>query len=159
MGHSAGGHLAFWMAGRHHIDLRSEIYQPRSQVPLRGAIALAGAVDLRLTIDLSGYFTFAHDKHEVYALMGGKPQDLQDRYKAGNPGDLLPFQVQQLLIQGTADDQIPSELPSRWAEMSRRQGGQVTVSILPSADHFDVVDPESRAWGTVRDGVRKLISS
>jgi pimeloyl-ACP methyl ester carboxylesterase len=94
----------------------------------------------------------------VYALMGGKPQDLPDRYKAGNPGDLLPFQVPQLLIQGTADDQISPELPTRWAEMSRRQGGQVTVSILPSADHFDVVDPESKAWGTVRDGVRKIIS-
>jgi len=91
--------------------------------------------------------------------MGGKPQDLPDRYKAGNPGDLLPFQVPQVLIQGTADDQIPSELPLRWAEMSRRQGGQVTISILPSADHFDVVDPESRAWGTVREGVWKLISS
>jgi len=63
------------------------------------------------------------------------------------------------LIQGTADDQIPAELPSRWAEMSRRQGGQVTVNILPSADHFDVVDPESRTWVTVRDGVRKLILS
>ncbi len=159
MGHSAGGHLAFWVAGRHHIDLHSEIYQPRPLLPLRGAIALAGAVDLRLTIDLSGYFTFAHDKQEVYALMGGKPQDLPDRYKAGNPGDLLPFQVPQVLIQGTADDQIPSELPLRWAEMSRRQGGQVTISILPSADHFDVVDPESRAWGTVREGVWKLISS
>jgi acetyl esterase/lipase len=159
MGHSAGGHLAFWVAGRHHIDLHSEIYQPRPQVPLRGAIALAGAVDLRLTIDLSGYFTFAHDKQEVYALMGGKPGDLADRYQAGNPGDLLPFQVPQLLIQGTADDQIPAELPSRWAEMSRRQGNQVTVSILPSADHFDVVDPESKAWGTVRDGVRKLLAS
>lgn len=158
MGHSAGGHLAFWVAGRHHIETQSEIYQPRPQVPLRGAIALAGAVDLRLTIDLSGYYSFAHDKQEVYALMGGKPGDLPERYKAGNPGDLLPFQVPQLLIQGTADDQIPAELPSRWAEMSRRRGGQVTVSILPSADHFDVVDPESKAWGTVRDGVRKIFS-
>ena len=35
MGHSAGGHLAFWVAGRHHIDLGSEIYQPRPQVALR----------------------------------------------------------------------------------------------------------------------------
>jgi acetyl esterase/lipase len=159
MGHSAGGQLAFWVAGRHHIDPHSEIYQPRPQVPLRGVIALAGAVDLRLTIDLSGYFSFAHDKQEVYALMGGTPQDLADRYKAGNPGDLLPFQIPQLLIQGTADDQIPPELPSRWAEMSRRLRNVATVSMIPSADHFDVVDPESRAWATVREGVLKMIST
>jgi acetyl esterase/lipase len=156
MGHSAGGHLAFWLAGRHHIDPHSAIYAPRPQVPLRGVIALAGAVDLRLTIDLSGYFTYAHDKRETYNLMGGRPADLPDRYKAGNPGDLLPFHVPQVLIQGTADDQIPPELPSRWTEMSRRLGDNATVSMIPSANHFDVVDPESVAWGTVRDSVRKM---
>jgi pimeloyl-ACP methyl ester carboxylesterase len=159
MGHSAGGHLAFWLAGRHHIDTHSEIYQPRPQVPLHGAIALAGAVDLRLTIDLSGYFTFAHDKREVYALMGGRPQDLPERYQAGNPGDLLPFHVPQFLVQGTADGQIPPELPSRWAEMSRRLGETATVQIIPGADHFDVVDPESHAWEAVRKALRKIVFS
>ena len=159
MGHSAGGHLAFWVAGRHHIDPGSEIYQPRPQVPLHGAISLAGAVDLRLTIDLSGYFTFAHDKHEVYALMGGSPADLPDRYKAGNPGDLLPFHVPQLLLQGTADDQIPAELPPRWADMSRRLGDSATITMIPSADHFDLLDQDRRAWGTVRDSIRKMVFS
>jgi acetyl esterase/lipase len=159
MGHSAGGHLAFWLLGRHHIDPHSMVFEPRPQVSLLGAIALAGAVDLRLAIDLSGYSTFAHDKHEVYALMGGQPKDLPDRYKAGNPGDLLPFHVPQILIQGTEDDQIPAELPSRWAEMSRRMGDRATVTMIPSADHFDVVDPESRAWRTVQDAVRKTAFS
>jgi acetyl esterase/lipase len=157
MGHSAGGHLAFWVAGRHHIDPHSEIYQPRPTVPLRGAISLAGAVDLRLTIDLSGYTTFAHDKHQVFALMGGTPQDLPERYQAGNPGELLPFQVPQLLIQGADDDQIPPDLPARWAEKSRNLGDQATVIIIPSVDHDDVVDPSSRAWEPVRQGVRKMI--
>ena len=63
MGHSAGGHLAFLLGGRHHVSEASPIYQPRPKVALRGVIALAGAVDLRLTCDLSGYFAFAHDKH------------------------------------------------------------------------------------------------
>lgn len=157
MGHSAGGHLAFWIAGRRHIEPHSEIYHPRPQVTLRGAIALAGAVDLRLTIDLSGYSTFAHDKDEVNNLMGGSPKDLPERYRAGNPGDLLPFDVPQILIQGTADDQIPPELPSRWDEMAHRMGDKATVKMVPSADHFDVVDPESPAWGAVRDCVRKLV--
>jgi len=159
MGHSAGGHLAFWLAGRHHIDPQSPLFVPRPQVPLLGAIALAGAVDLRLTIDLSGYFTFAHDKQEVFALMGGRPQELPDRYKAGNPGDLLPFNVPQILIQGKNDGQIPPELPSRWAAMSRRMGDRATVSMVPAADHFDVVDPESHAWKTVRDAVRTMAFS
>jgi acetyl esterase/lipase len=71
-GHSAGGHLAFWIAGRHHVPEGSQLYQPRPSVAVHGAVALAGAVDLRLTCDLAGYFTFAHDKKMVEQLMGGR---------------------------------------------------------------------------------------
>ncbi len=149
MGHSAGGHLAFWMAGRPHIAPDNELFMGGPDIPLRAAISLAGAVDLRLTIDLSGSSTFAHDREEVYRLMGGRPQDVPERYHAGNPGDLLPFQTPQILIQGTEDDQIPPELPLRWAEMSKRMGSRALVNILPRADHFDVVDPTSSAWRTV----------
>jgi acetyl esterase/lipase len=156
MGHSAGGHLAFWVAGRHHVDLHSELYRP-AQIALRGTVALAGAVDLRMTIDLSGAAIFAHDRQEVYALVGGRPDEWPDRYRAGNPGDLLPFHVPQILIQGEHDNQIPPELPTRWAEKSGHSGDAVTVKIIPTADHFDVVDPESSAWPTVLDEVRKLI--
>jgi acetyl esterase/lipase len=156
MGHSAGGHLAFWIAGRHHIDAHSEISQ-QAHVALRGAVALAGAVDLRMAIEFSGYFTFAHDKQEVYALMGGRPEDVPDRYKAANPGDLLPFNVPQVVIQGTSDGQIPPDLPARWAERARRIGDSVTLSLIPGAGHFDVVDPESAAWSTVRQQVLRLV--
>lgn len=31
-GHSAGGHLALWVAGRYHINARSELFLPRPQV-------------------------------------------------------------------------------------------------------------------------------
>jgi acetyl esterase/lipase len=156
-GHSAGAHIAFWIAGRHHIDPHSELYEPRPQFPIRGALSLAGAVDLRLTVDLSDSLAFAHDRQEIFALMGGRPTEVPDRYMAGNPGDLLPFHVPQVLFQGTDDDQIPPGLPSRWAANSRGLGDTVTVDILPSADHFDVVDPESLAWVKVRDAICKLI--
>jgi acetyl esterase/lipase len=157
MGHSAGGHLAFWIAGRHHVDPHSEIGKQSLQVPLRGTIALGGAVDLRLTIDLSGYLSFAHDKHEVFGLMGGRPADLPQRYQAGNPGDLLPFHIPQILIQGDEDDQIPPELPDRWVDLARHHGDVATAHLLPGADHFDVANAESRAWPVVLDAVRKLI--
>ena len=157
MGHSAGGHLAFWLAGRQHIPRTSPIYDPQPKIRLNGLIALAGAVDLRLTCDLSGYSTFAHDRQEVHSLMGGPPSEFQDRYRAGNPGDLLPMSVPQILIQGTEDGQIPPQLPTRWAELAQHQGDQVTVTIVPGADHFDVVDPQSETWPRVQAAVLRLL--
>jgi acetyl esterase/lipase len=157
VGHSAGGHLAFWLAGRHHVPEGSVLAATQGQVPLRGVIALAGAVDLRLTIDLSGYTVFAHDKTEVYALMGGSPKEFPERYAAGNPGDLLPLGVGQTLLQGSNDGQIPGALPERWAGLARRQGDAVRVTMIPGADHFDVVDPLSKAWPVVRDAVKAAL--
>ena len=155
-GHSAGGHLAFWLAGRHHIAHTSPLAEPQARVMPLGVVGLAAVVDLRLTADLSGYLTFAHDKQEIYRVMGGSPEEVPDRYQAGNPGDLLPLNIPQVLIQGTEDGQIPPGLPVRWAEMARRQGDHVTVTMLPGADHFDVVDPLSQAWPVVRDAVRTM---
>ena len=156
MGHSAGGHLAFWLAGRHHVPQESAIFgEPKAG--MWGVIGLAGVVDLRLMVDLAGYFQFAHDRREVYGLMGGTPKDFPERYRAGSPGDLLPFGVPQTLIQGTEDNQIPSELPGRWAAMARRQGDEVRVAMVPGADHFDLIDPLSKAWPVVRDAVKAAV--
>ncbi len=157
MGHSAGALLAFWVTGSDHIALRDAFHLPPTPIELLGTVSLAGAVDLRLTIELAGDSIFAHDRQEVYALMGGPPELMPGQYQAGNPGDLLPLNVPQILIQGTEDDQIPPNLPERWADLARMSGDRVDVRLLPSADHFAVVDPASAAWTTVRDCVCDLL--
>ena len=158
LGHSAGGHLAFWLVGRHHIDPHSPLHAPQPSIPLRGVLSLAGCVDLRLAIDLSGLLTYAHDKREVFSLMGGPPASFPDRYRAGNPGDLLPLSVRQVLIQGKDDAQVPPALAQRWTDNARRQGDDVTLHLLDDTGHFDVVDPQSKAWPTVRAAVLSLFS-
>ncbi len=154
-GHSAGGHLAFWLPGRPHIPALNPLSQPQPQVPIRAVVALAGAVDLRMTIDLAGWLTFAHDKQEVLNFMGASPQAAPERYRAGNPGELLPLNVPQFLLQGSDDDEIPPQLPLRWAERGHRKGEQVMVEIVAGADHMDVVDPASKAWPRVLQTIRK----
>lgn len=156
-GHSAGGQLAFWLAGRHHIPHTSVLAEPTPRVALKGIIGLAGAVDLRLTIDLGGFFSFNNGAPAVRSLMGGGPSSVPERYNAANPGDLLPLNVPQILMQGTEDNQIPPTLPTRWADNARRQGDPVTVTIVPRADHFDVIDPESPAWPQSRDAMLSLL--
>ncbi|HEY4358892.1 MAG TPA: alpha/beta hydrolase [Acidobacteriaceae bacterium] len=159
MGHSAGGHLAFWVAGRQHVEASSEVHIAKPARGPNAAIALAGAVDLRLTIELSGDGLFAHDRREVVQLMGGTPEQYPQRYRNGNPGELLPMQAPQLLIQGTEDNQIPPALPGRWAAAAKASGSQAEVKMLRGADHFDVVDPRSAAWPEIRNEILRIVHS
>lgn len=158
MGHSAGGHLAYWLAGREHLPFTGELLRPsRGMLPLRGAIGLAGAVDLRMVYDLAGDGEFAHDRTEIVNFMGAAPMELPARYRAGNPGELLPLNVTQVLIQGSDDDQIPPEVPRLWAERGRKMGEKVQVEIVRGAGHLDVADPETKCWPVVLGAVRQLL--
>lgn len=148
-GHSAGGHLAFWVAGRGNLAAASPLQAAGSRPGICRAIALAGAVDLRLTIELAGDGVFAHDRDEVHGLMGGSPEQFPDRYRDGNPGDLLPLEAPQVLIQGTEDDQIPLSLPERWCSLANKAGAPASILRIAGADHFDIVDPASSAWPEV----------
>ena len=60
IGHSAGGHLAFWLAARKKL--------------LAGAISLAGVLDLRRAWELQLSNTV------VVELLGGTPEEVPDRY-------------------------------------------------------------------------------
>jgi acetyl esterase/lipase len=156
-GHSAGGQLAFWLAGRHHISHASVLAEPQPKIGLRSVVSLAGAVDLRLTIQLGGILNFTNGGPAVEAVMGGSPAQFPDRYRAADPGALLPLGIPQTLIQGTNDDQIPSQLPHRWANLALLQGDRVQIESVDGADHFDVVDPESKAWPVTRDALLKSV--
>ena len=89
--------------------------------------------------------------------MGATPAEAPERYRTGNPGDLLPLNTPQVLLQGSLDGQIPPQLPVRWTARGHRMGETVTFGPIAGADHFDVVDPESKAWPKVRDAVKRLL--
>lgn len=121
LGHSAGGHLALLAA---------------AAIPdLRGAVSLAGVVNLRRAWEL-------HLGEDVVTeFMGGTPDQFPDRYHLADPVN-HPTATPPVLIHGTADDIVPAEisrefpLPHRYVE-------------LPGADHFSLIDPSSRCWPKV----------
>ena len=153
-GHSAGGHLAFWVAGRLHVFEGSVLHDPQPKVPVRAAVSLAGVVDLRGLVELpSTAGSSAPGKEAVRRLLGGSPDTVPERYLAGDPRSLLPLNCPQTLVQGTADEQVPPQLAELWSRRARQQGETAEVVTIAGANHFDVVDPESRAWPRVRSAI------
>jgi acetyl esterase/lipase len=150
IGHSAGGHLALWLAGRARIPVDSPLHVD-DPLPLRGAVSLAGVCDLREAWALRLSDAIVRD------LMGGIPEDVPDRYAAGSPPELLPFGVPQVIMHGVQDDSVPLGISERYAARANAAGDQAELVVLEGADHFDVVDPESWAWESVMDGVWQVL--
>jgi len=141
VGHSAGGHLALWLAARRRIAAGHPGAGPR--VDPRGVVSQAGVADLaRGAADGLGDGACA-------ALLGGGPEDVPERYAATSPVSLLPLGVSTLLVHGTADTIVPPTQSRSYASAATAAGDVVELAELAGADHFDVIDPTHAGWAVV----------
>lgn len=146
IGHSAGGHLALWLATRKRIPAASPISPRTKPLALTGAISLAGVLDLNLAYDLH----LSNDA--VVELLGATPNNAPERYAAASPASLLPLGIPQVLIHGTADDNVPIQVSQRYTAAAHAAGDMLAYFEPEGVDHFDVIDAKTEVWNlTVRE--------
>ena len=149
-GHSAGGHLALWLAALHCIPVGDPLHTP-DPLPLRGVLSLAGVADLRRAWELNLSNGAAGE------LLGGSPSEYPQRYATASPIELLPLGVRQHLVHGAEDDIVPLEISQRYHNAARASGDDVTLTVLPYTGHFEPIDPRSRAWPAVVSAARLFL--
>jgi len=145
LGHSAGGHLALWAAGREQLPAGAPGHvdgEPR--VRLKRVIAQAGVCDL----------AGAHRLWRggaVEALMGGGPKEVPERYAVGDPMRLLPLNMPVLLVHGTLDETVSVELSRGYERAARAAGGDVELVEIDgtAGRHRAHIDPRGEAWAVV----------
>ncbi len=137
-GHSAGGHLALWLAGRHRLPASAPGGLPRV-VPI-AAVSQAGVADLRRGAE-AGLGAGACE-----ALLGGGVDSVPERYAIASPAALLPLGVPELLVHGGSDEIVPLSQSAEFARVAREVGDEVDEIIFTGGDHFDVVDVEHPTW-------------
>lgn len=147
LGHSAGGHLALWLASRMNNIYTDEIGIPLL-VPIQSVISLAGVSDLRKMWAI-------HEEKggvsPVASLIGGSPHEVSERYRLASPIELLPLSVVQILIHGELDRHVPVDLSVEYHRTAIELGDKVRVVVLPEVEHFLLIDPLSSAWRVVID--------
>jgi acetyl esterase/lipase len=145
VGHSAGGHLAAWTAGRHRLPAGAPGAGPRVRVA--AAVLQSGVLDLEL----------AHEQHlgdgAVAGLLGGPPAAVPDRYAAADPVRLLPTGADLLCVHAAVDDDVPLAQSERYAAAAVVAGDSVEVRVV-RGDHMHLIDPSGDAWRLVRDWLR-----
>lgn len=151
VGHSAGGHLALWLAAQHNLPQNS-LVSLRSPLPIRGVVSLAGITDLRAFGAGTGGCNAA-----VAPLLGGTPDEVPTRYAQASPIELLPLRTPTRLVHGALDPIVPVEQSRRFQERARAQGDDSELWLVEGAGHFELIGPRSAAWPQVERAVRSLL--
>ncbi|MGY1603336.1 alpha/beta hydrolase family protein [Geodermatophilus sp. SYSU D00815] len=142
VGHSAGGHLAAWAAGRAHLPDGAPGAAPRVRVT--AAVLQAGVLDLRLADEQGLGAGAARD------LLGAPPEAAPARWAEADPVRLLPTGAAVLCVHGRDDDVVPVTQSQAYATAAAAAGDAVEVRVLP-ADHMALIDPAGDGWRIARD--------
>jgi acetyl esterase/lipase len=151
MGHSAGGHLALWAAARSRLPASAPV-NSTDPLTVHGVLALAPAPDLE----------FLHEQqvcgHVIDKLMGGSPDQVPDRYSWGDPMQIAPDGVRQVLIVGKHDVAwTPTGL--RYLKGAKRRGDNIRLIEATESGHFEMIDPDSSTWPLVLEAAEALLGS
>jgi acetyl esterase/lipase len=145
VGHSAGGHLALWLAGRHQLAETSPLY-------IQNPLAIHAVVALAPIADLIYGFEQGQCGDALTQVMGGTPQTTRQHYIDGSPRELLPLGVPQTHIIGTADTEMLDNTRP-YIEAAQSAGDSAKLITVADVGHFEIVDSTSDVWYIVRDAI------
>ncbi len=148
VGHSAGGHLALWLAGRRKLPAESPL-RTRDPLPLARVVSLGGLPDLEATAASpdNGCGT------EVIAKLIGSGR--ADPYADTSVPRLLPLGVRQDLVNGREDRIIPYRMATAYMNMAEAAGDRATLHTVPETGHVELVAPNTPAWEEAKRLIRE----
>ena len=148
MGHSAGGHLALWLAGRKNIERASPLLS-QTPLPIRAVLALAPLADIkRFIVEGAG-------SEALLDVIGGDPASVPSHFRNGSPMELLPLGITQAIIVGDQDSDMLDNARG-YVEAAAALGDPAELIVLPQAGHFEVVAVETSAWIDVQRAALSL---
>jgi acetyl esterase/lipase len=153
IGHSAGGHLATWAAGRGRLPAGAPGRPDGGPfVPVTAVVAQAGVMSLAdCARDPVGALP-------TLDLMGGKPEDLPAEYRLADPLAAVPVPATVLCLHSRADDRVPFAFSERYVAAATAAGGDAAL-IETDGDHFTLIDPASPDWAQVLARLPGLLAS
>ncbi|KSU76078.1 Acetyl esterase/lipase [Pseudarthrobacter enclensis] len=140
LGHSAGGHLAVWAAGRDRP----------AGVRLTGVVSQSGVLDLAEAERLH------LSDGAVANLLGGPSSEFPGRHRDADPMAALPLEVSVYAVHAEADQDVPSSMSTRYVQASLAGSVPARLVTVPG-DHFSLIDTTHPAYATCRELVRGLL--
>jgi acetyl esterase/lipase len=128
VGHSAGGQLALWAAGRRG-----------------GRVNVAAALALAPVADLARAYEERVGGLVVADLLGGPPAERPEALRAASPLARLPLGVPQVVLHGALDDVVPVAHSRDYVRAACQAGDAAVFEELPGTGHMEFLDPAGTA--------------
>ncbi len=144
-GHSAGGHLAGWIAGRPGLPAGAPGAGPRVRVV--AAVLQAGVLDLAAkaaqddegaerVAALIGVTDVEVAEADVASSPCGQCEVARERLATTSPIHMVPLGVPTLAVHGEADDVVPIAHSQRFVAAARAAGDEADLAAFEGEDHM-----------------------
>ena len=146
VGHSAGGHLALWLAARPRLPASSPL-RTANPIPIRAVVSLGGLPDLEEAARPPGS---GCGTEVIGRLTGG-------RFADTSVPRLAPLGVRQVLINGNQDRIIPTAFAEGYAAPMRAAGDDVRVRMIDRTGHVELISPGTAAWEAAVEEIERAL--
>jgi pimeloyl-ACP methyl ester carboxylesterase len=156
LGHSAGGHLAVWAAGRDRLGALGLEAEHREVGANAAGVRLTGVVSQSGVLNLAEAERRNLSDGAVANLLGGPSSEFPGRHRYADPMAVLPLGVPVHAVHAMEDEDVPLVMSEAYVEASL--GGQVPAQLVTvPGDHFALIDPTVPAYMKCRELVRELL--
>ena len=152
IGHSAGGHLALWLAGRPRLPAGSPL-RTANPLPIAAVISLGGLPDLEEAARSEN----GCGNDVIVQLTGGVRAGRVDPFTDTSVPRLAPLGLPQVLINGRQDRIIPVAYAEGYARPMRAAGDDVRVRMLDATGHVELIAPNTAAWAAAVEELRRAL--
>lgn len=160
-GHSAGAHLALWLASQRKLPAASGVRAMKTAVPIAAVVALDGPGDL---VGANTGASRICGGPVLEQLLASTPTAEPDRWKLASPTEWLPHGVPQAMVRGSFDLRLVSNgseagsMPVH-AARARAAGDSSWVVMADSTSHFTFLDPQHPSYAVVVQAYRDALAA
>ena len=160
-GHSAGAHLALWLAAQPKLPASSGARARPDALPVAAVVALDGPGDLAAA---NAGITGICGGNVLEQLLGGVPSADPERWRLASPSAWLPLGVPQAMVRGGLDWRLPGlgseagAMPA-YAARARAAGDSTWIVVADSTNHFTMLDPERPAFAVTRKAMQDALAA
>lgn len=141
LGHSAGGQLGAWAAGRSAF--------PPGAVGARPTVEVAGVVSQSGLLNLSQAQQLGLSGNAVAKLVG-------ENVALADPLSAVPLPVPVVAVHAKHDGDVPASQSESYVAAAVAAGADARLVWVPG-DHMDLIDVGSESYATCRDLVLRLL--